>query len=85
MPQTIEYIPARAPRRRGIRFRIILSFGLMSALCVLMAFDTFGILRSINPANLQIPQPGWTMLALFTGAPAVITALLSFLATGRPW
>ena len=82
---TIDYVPAKSPRRVGVRFRVIMTFGLLSLFCALMVPDTFGLLHAINPGNDARPNIGWIALTVITGAPALVTAFFSFLATGRPW
>jgi hypothetical protein len=78
MPTPIEYVPADARRRRGIRFRIVVSMTALAVACVVLAY---WLPQEPAPA----PNYVWFYFAFWPALAAIGTAFLSFLATGRPW
>ena len=91
--RAFEMVPVK---RGSIRARIIVSFGLVAAFCVVMAYVTgkpnvigacsWGLGGTgCEYADHSSPNLVWFFLGFWPGAVAAITAFGSWVFTGRPW
>ncbi|HLY58827.1 MAG TPA: hypothetical protein VKS60_24910 [Stellaceae bacterium] len=80
----IDFVPveqARPMPRRGVRFRVVMSFGLLAVFAYFMSQH----FAAAAGGGVSASAGNWFLLMLLFGTVAAVTAFASFLTTGRLW